>query len=69
MERKIRQIISSYILAYLLKIFFTTILSLIIINIYQKYGFRLINIKFKTSIEFTFGAFILAFIFFSYKIY
>ena len=69
MERKIRQIISSYILAYLLKIFFTTILSLIIINIYQKYGFRLINIKFKTSIEFTFGAFILAFIFFSYKFY
>ena len=47
----------------------TTILSLIVINIYQKYGFRLINIKFKTSIEFTFGAFILAFIFFSYKFY
>lgn len=69
MERKIRQIISSYILAYLLKIFFTTIISLIIINIYQKYGFRFINIKFKTSIEFTFGAFILAFIFFSYKFY
>lgn len=69
MERKIRQIISSYILGYLLKIFFTTIISLIIINIYQKYGFRLINIKFKTSIEFTFGAFILAFIFFSYKFY
>ncbi|WP_296254475.1 HAMP domain-containing sensor histidine kinase [uncultured Ezakiella sp.] len=69
MERKIRQIISSYILGYLLKILLTTILSLIVINIYQKYGFRLINIKFKTSIEFTFGAFILAFIFFSYKFY
>ncbi len=69
MERKIRQIISSYILGYLLKIFFTTIISLIIINIYQKYGFRLINIKFKTSIELTFGVFVLAFIFFSYKFY
>ncbi len=69
MERKIRQIISSYILGYLLKILLTTILSLIVINIYQKYGFRLINIKFKTSIEFTFGVFVLAFIFFSYKFY
>lgn len=69
MERKIRQIISSYILGYLLKILLTTILSLIVTNIYQKYGFRLINIKFKTSIEFTFGVFVLAFIFFSYKFY
>ena len=69
MERKIRQIISSYILGYLLKILLTTILSLIVINIYQKHGFRLINIKFKTSIEFTFGVFVLAFIFFSYKFY
>lgn len=69
MERKIRQIISSYILGYLLKILITTLLSLIVINIYQKYGFRLINIKFKTSIEFTFGVFVLAFIFFSYKFY
>nr|WP_075573725.1 HAMP domain-containing sensor histidine kinase [Ezakiella massiliensis] len=69
MEIKIRQIISSYILGYLLKILLTTILSLIVINIYQKYGFRLINIKFKTSIEFTFGVFVLAFIFFSYKFY
>ncbi len=69
MERKIRQVISIYLLQYLFKIFCTIIISLVIINLYTKYSNGIFPMEFKTSVERTFGIFILTIVFYSYRFY